>query len=389
MLKRSAEVFWQFFLLGLYSFGGPAAHIGYFQRNFVDKLDWLSEKDYTQLVALSQFLPGPGSSQVGFAIGLRRAGLLGGACAFIGFTLPSFLLLYAVAVSSTTYAGNPIVMAIIHGLKLFAVVVVADAVLTMFKAFCQESRTIAIAVAGAIVVLCMPYLHTQIALIGIAAIVGALWLKPTDTSTPPSSHKQDSQPIHWWALVLFVGIFAASPLLDDRHTLIGIFNDFYHAGSLVFGGGHVVLPLLQQTAAENLTNDQFLMAYSSAQAVPGPMFTMASFLGADLHPDGAFAGSLAATIGVFLPGLLLVIALQGAWQTLTDLPHLRGAVSAINAAVVGLLIAALYQPVFTSAVANGIDMALVIAGIFALRVLRWKVLLLVAAFMLIGPLLPA
>ncbi|WP_420600837.1 chromate efflux transporter [Neptuniibacter sp.] len=371
------EVFWRFLLLGLTSFGGPAAHLGYFQKTFVEEKKWIEQDAYSRLIALSQFLPGPGSSQVGFALGLRRAGLPGGIAAFMGFTLPSFLILYLLAIYGS-HAESGWMVGIIHGLKLLAVIVVADATLNMQRSFCKEPSSLAIAALTAATLLIVPGLWIQMVVLILAASVGLLLHK--------GQTQKDCLPVKTrkLPLILFLCLFFALPLLASQSEWISLFSGFYQAGSLVFGGGHVVLPLLQQTVVDAVTPDQFILGYAAAQAIPGPMFTLATFLGAEMMQNLPLIAALIATLGIFLPGFLLVLGLQGSWESLAHRPKVTGAVWGINAAVVGLLLSALYQPVFISSVSSGLDMALVIIGFFVLRTFKPPILFLVASFMVVG-----
>lgn len=379
-LKKVIEVFQRFLLLGCTSFGGPAAHLGYFRKVFVDEQKWINQEGYSRLIALSQFLPGPGSSQVGFALGMRHAGLTGGIAAFLGFTLPSFLLLYALALSSDLQQNYPLIEGAVHGLKLFAVVVVADAVLSMQKSFCTERTTLGIAVITAVFLLAFPSLITQM-LVLIGAAVCGLFLHKSDSE----SHTVQTIPRTGNGyLVLFLLLFLALPFLANHSKWINLFTDFYHSGSLVFGGGHVVLPLLQQSLGGLLDQGTLLFGYSAAQAVPGPMFTLASYFGAQLSSDNMLAGALLATLAIFLPGFLLLIGLYKRWETIARIPKLAGAIWGINASVVGLLLAALYQPVFTSAVTSAIDMALIVCGFYLLRVFKVPVIIMVLGFSVTG-----
>ncbi|MGI1671020.1 MAG: chromate efflux transporter [Neptuniibacter sp.] len=376
-MKAIWEVFWRFLLLGFTSFGGPAAHLGYFQKTFVEEKKWIEQDAYSRLIALSQFLPGPGSSQVGFALGLRRAGLPGGIAAFVGFTLPSFLILYLLAVYGN-HAESGWMAGIIHGLKLLAVIVVADATLNMQRSFCKEPSSLAIAVLTAAALLIAPSLWIQMAVLILAASVG-LVLHKGQTQTDNLPVKTRKLP-----LILFLGLFLILPLLASQSEWISLFSGFYQAGSLVFGGGHVVLPLLQQTVGDAVTADQFILGYAAAQAIPGPMFTLATYLGAEMMQNLPLIAALVATLGVFLPGFLLVLGLQGSWESLAHRPKVAGAVWGINAAVVGLLLSALYQPVFVSSVTSSLDMALVLIGFFVLRTFKPPILLLVAGFAALG-----
>lgn len=375
------EVFWRFLLLGFVSFGGPVAHIGYFRTVFVEKLKWLDDKAYANLIALSQFLPGPGSSQVGFALGLNRAGLGGGLAAFLGFTLPSFLLLYVLAVFDISHSQNSILNGVIYGLKLFAVVVVTDAIYGMFKSFCKDSYSIAIAIVSACIILLFASLFIQIAVLSIFALVGILIKK---NSTSDKGHNT-VKPKYIY-LILFFAILFGVPFISQTNQYLWLFSAFYEAGSLVFGGGHVVLPLLQQTIGDNISSDSFLLGYAAAQAVPGPMFSLASYLGADILGESRFFGALIATLAIFLPGFLLVLALKDSWESLAKKPSVAGAVYGINASVVGLLIAAFINPVFISAVHGWLDFGMTILGFFILKYFKVPIYYLIVVFCVFGSL---
>ncbi len=371
-------IFRQFFLLGCMSFGGPAAHLGYFKRHFVDTLNWLSDTRYAQLISLSQALPGPGSSQVGFAIGVERAGVIGGITAFIAFTLPSFLIMLLLAVSAHQF--DAVYFAIIAGLKLFAVVIVADATLTMAKSFCTSAALKLIAVMSTLALLLFPLLGTQIAILVSAAAIGAIWpLLQLNTQTEPKADTKSA--FRWLPLGLFVLLLAISfiPLGDD----LALFAPFYQAGAMVFGGGHVVLPVLQ-AGVPALSNDQFLSAYASAQAIPGPMFTIATYLGAQLTSEQPLIGAIAATLLIFTPGFLLMLAFQKSWLNLASKPRFASSIAALNAAVVGFLAAALYSPIWTSAVHNIWQVALVIAAFAWLRMKKPPIWWLLALFISVG-----
>ncbi|WP_421297673.1 chromate efflux transporter [Aeromonas sp. 700722] len=380
------QVFIQFLWLGCISFGGPAAHIGYFQRTFVQRLGWLTQAEFARLLALCQLLPGPASSQLGFAIGRHRAGLGGALSAFIGFTLPSFLLLLAAAIGIGQLGSNLWLDAALHGLKLLALIVVADAVLTMSRQFCATGMTQGIMVVTAAALWWQPSLLTQLLMLAGAALICAR--SQRGAGSVPASAEQpsaaSSQP-HWPTLLLFGILFIGLPLLGSP---IGqLVADFYRAGSLVFGGGHVVLPLLQESVGHTLNEQQFLTGYSLAQLVPGPMFTLATYLGAQLQPEMPMIGALLATLALFAPGFLLLWAVGPCWQQWLARPRLAGAVTGINAAVVGLLLAALYQPVWQSAVLAPTDLALAAIGFYLLRVLKLPVpaiaaLLVMAAILL-------
>ncbi|MFN1602176.1 chromate efflux transporter [Vibrio harveyi] len=370
-------IFKTFFWLGWISFGGPAAHIGYFRQTFVEKLKWIDDSEYAQIVALSQFLPGPGSSQVGFALGYKRGGL-GGACmAFLGFTLPSVIIMLALAMVSSQITDTALFQNIVHGLKLLAVVVVADATWGMYKNFCQSKLTAGLCVATAIALLVAPSIMTQMLVLVVAGLIGTQYLKKEST-TPAEPFKPTVAPLALFA-VLLVGL----PLVAHALPMLGLFSDFFQAGSLVFGGGHVVLPLLQNIVGDQLSQDAFLTGYAAAQAVPGPMFTFATYIGYELS-DTPILGALVATLGVFLPGFLLLLGVLKNWQALAGKPAVSGAINGVNASVVGLLLAALYQPVFTSAVITPIDIALVIAGFYLHKKLNLSVLWMIVFFVAAG-----
>ncbi|MDR5015466.1 chromate efflux transporter [Aeromonas veronii] len=370
--KSVGQVFIQFLWLGCISFGGPAAHIGYFQRTFVQRLGWLTQAEFARLLALCQLLPGPASSQLGFAIGRHRAGMGGALSAFLGFTLPSFLLLLAAAIGIGQLGSNLWLDAALHALKLLALIVVADAVLTMSRQFCATGVTQGIMVVTAAALWWQPGLLTQLLMLAGAALICARSQRgagsgPATAELPAAAA---SQP-HWPTLLLFGILFISLPLLGS--PLGQLVADFYRAGSLVFGGGHVVLPLLQESVGHTLNEQQFLTGYSLAQLVPGPMFTLATYLGAQLQPEMPLLGALLATLALFAPGFLLLWAVGPCWQQWLVQPRLAGAVTGINAAVVGLLLAALYQPVWQSAVLAPTDLALAAIGFYLLRVLKLPV----------------
>ncbi len=372
-------IFKIFFSLGWVSFGGPAAHIGYFRQAFVQKRGWLTDDEYAQIVALSQFLPGPGSSQVGFAIGYQRAGLFGACAAFLGFTLPSVMLMLLIALLSSQLLNQPLFLHIVHGLKLLAVLVVADATWGMYQNFCRQKLTILLCLVTAISLLCVPTLTTQMLVLIVAALFGASQLKG---DLPKEATKGYS--LSWVPLALFAILFFGLPLVSSYSSLLGVFDHFYQAGSLVFGGGHVVLPLLQNTLGDQITSDTFLTGYAAAQAVPGPMFTFATYLGYALDPDSPITSALIATVAIFLPGFLLLLGVIKHWRALAAIPAINGALAGVNASVVGLLIAALYQPVFSSAVSTTFDIAAILLGFVLMKILRLPILLMVIYFALAG-----
>ncbi|ELA3115591.1 chromate efflux transporter [Vibrio vulnificus] len=372
------QIFKTFFWLGWISFGGPAAHIGYFRHTFVEKLKWISDEEYAQLVALSQFLPGPGSSQVGFGLGYKKGGLPGACAAFLGFTLPSVVIMLLLALVSSQVTDTALFQNVVHGLKLLAVVVVADAAWGMYKNFCKTPLTVGISVATAVALLVFSGIATQMVVLIIAALIGVIALKGENKATE-HSFKPSLTP-----LLTFAALLLLLPLLATTQPLVRLFNEFYQAGSLVFGGGHVVLPLLQNIVGEQISQDAFLTGYAAAQAVPGPMFTFATYIGYVLHPSSPILGAVVATLAVFLPGFLLMLGVLKNWQLLAANPRVSGALQGVNASVVGLLVAALYQPVFTSAVSSGLDVGLILIGFYLQKQIKVPILALVLFFMLSG-----
>lgn len=365
------EVFWRFLWLGCVSFGGPAAHIGYFQRTFVQRLGWLEQGEFARLLALCQLLPGPASSQLGFAIGRHRAGLGGALAAFVGFTLPSFILLLAAALGVALVGSNLWLASALHGLKLLALIVVADAVLAMSRQFCSNRLAQGIMVATAAALWLQPGLLTQLGMLALAALLSARFQSGEGRQGAAESQAATTSQPNWRLLLLFAALFFGLPLLGG--PLGQLVADFYRAGALVFGGGHVVLPLLAESVGHTLSEQQFLTGYSLAQLVPGPMFTLATYLGAQLLPGTPLLGALSATLALFAPGFLLLWAVGPCWQQWLARPRLAGAVAGINAAVVGLLLAALYQPVWQSAVLAPTDLALAAIGFYLLRVVKLPV----------------
>lgn len=372
------QIFKTFFWLGWISFGGPAAHIGYFRHTFVEKRKWVSDEEYAQLVALSQFLPGPGSSQVGFGLGYKKGGLTGACAAFLGFTLPSVVIMLLLALVSSQVTETALFQNIVHGLKLLAVVVVADAAWGMYKNFCKTPLTVGLCVATAFALLVFSGIATQMLVLLIAALIGVVMLKGENHATT-TRFKPSIAPI-----LTFVTLLVALPWAASSQPLLKLFNEFYQAGSLVFGGGHVVLPLLQNIVGEQISQDAFLTGYAAAQAVPGPMFTFATYIGYVLHPSAPILGAVVATLAVFLPGFLLMLGVLKNWQQLAANPRVSGALQGVNAAVVGLLVAALYQPVFTSAVVSGLDVGLVLVGFYLQKQLKLPILALVLFFVISG-----
>lgn len=360
------EVLGAFAHLGLTSFGGPIAHIGYFHREFVERRKWLSAEQFGQLLALSQFLPGPASSQLGFSIGLMRAGWLGAVAAFVAFTFPSALLLFALAAASA-WMRAPLGLAITHGLKLAAVAVVAYGLITMVHRLCTDVIWAILAGAVVVAVLTVGGPWMQLTAIAAGALIGFVFLRPRveHQGVPLPVRVGRIAPIA--ALLLFaVGLAVALSWPTRAPVLQSVWAAFWAAGSLVFGGGHVVLPLLEQSVVVTgwVSADTFMAGYGAAQAVPGPMFTLAAYLGAAVPTGNAPAlGALIALLAVFTPGFLLVIGLLPVWSRLTANLRAAGAVAGMNAAVVGLLGAALYDPVWTTGVRSPWDAAVAAVGL--------------------------
>ncbi|MCH2058623.1 MAG: chromate efflux transporter [Thalassotalea sp.] len=394
------EIFIKFFSLGCVSFGGPAAHIGYFQQAFVEKHKWLNATEYGRIVALSQFLPGPGSSQVGFAIGYHRAGLVGAIAAFVAFTLPSVILMLTLAFVGFQYADAITFQGVIYGLKLLAVVVVLDAILSMAKSFCQSWVNRGITLISAIALVSFSSSLIQVLVIALAALAGFILTKRMQGSNQLTKDADNhvSQElkvgesgllanIRWLPLIIFAVLIIGSSFLAKGQNLMHWFHEFFFTGSLVFGGGHVVLPLLQETVADNLSSEAFLTGYAAAQAVPGPMFTMATFLGTQLDVSAPVITALIATVAIFLPGFLLLLAFQYAWYELSSKPSVSGAMSGINASVVGLLVAAFGTPIASSALHEWWDFAAVALGFALVRYVKVQIGIVVLCFAALGVLL--
>ncbi len=381
-VSSALEVFLVFLRLGLTSFGGPVAHLGYFREEFVARRKWLDEHVYADLVALCQFLPGPASSQVGMAIGLTRAGYVGALAAWTAFTLPSAiaLVLFAYGVSALGGAAGS---AWLHGLKIAAVAIVAQAVLGMMRTLAPDRARATLAVAAAIVALAVPTVWGQVGAIVLGGIVGFVLLRSNNVPMAQAAMPLSvSRTAGVTALLVFFGLLIGLPILaaDTTHQSIALVDSFYRAGSLVFGGGHVVLPLLQAEVVPSgwVTNDQFLAGYGAAQAVPGPLFTFAAYLGAVI---GGWPTAAVCLLAVFLPSFLLVVGVLPFWEELRSKMWAQSALRGINAAVVGLLLAALYNPVWIAGITSPGDFAIGIAAFLALfiwNVTPWLVVLLSA-----------
>ncbi|MGY2051648.1 chromate efflux transporter [Methylobacterium sp. JK268] len=357
-----AEVFRAFLRLGLTSFGGPIAHLGYFRDDLVKRRGWIDEAGYADLVALCQFLPGPASSQVGFSLGLLRGGgLAGGLAAWAGFTLPSALLLAGVALGAAAAPG-PAAAGVLHGLKLVAVAVVAQAVWGMARSLAPDRPRAALALAALWTVVLAPGAAGQLAAILLGAAGGLVLCRGATAAPGRAAAFPVSRRTGLVALALFAFLLAGPPLLAAAtgSRVLAVFDAFYRSGALVFGGGHVVLPLLQAALVQPgfVTADAFLSGYGAAQAVPGPLFTVAAYLGSVLQgsPRGPLGAGLALA-AIFLPGLLLVLGALPFWEVLRARPAAQAALRGTNAAVVGILAAALYDPVWTSSVGSPRDMA--------------------------------
>jgi chromate transporter len=385
----AGEVFGVALGLGLTSFGGPIAHLGYFERTYVRQRRWLSSDEYAGLVALCQMLPGPASSQVGFLVGLIRAGWAGGLAAWIGFTLPSAITMLAFAMLAPHLHASG-TAPVFHGLALVAVAVVAQAVWNMAPRLCPDRTRTALALAAAVLLLSVGGPFVQIAVLIGGAVGGALFCRRTDSVAKPPVMPVSPQ-AGVAALVVFLGLLVLFSVFRTGHTLVALAGVFYRAGALVFGGGHVVLPLLRDALVPSgwMSDNTFLAGYGMAQAVPGPLFTVSSYLGAIVAPAGlAPLWAAVALLCMFLPGLLIALAGIPVWTWIGRRPTARGALAGVNAAVVGLLGAALYDPIWRTAVVTGRDLAIALAGFLLLE--RWRtppifvVVLTVVAAVLVG-----
>ncbi|QDI92499.1 chromate efflux transporter [Salicibibacter halophilus] len=355
--------------LGLTSFGGPIAHLGYFHEEYVRRRKWMDEKSYADLVALSQFLPGPASSQVGIGIGVMRGGVLGGFISFFGFTFPSVMVLIFFAFVAQTYGVAD--AGFIQGLKIVAVAVVAHAILGMAQNLTPDLTRKTIALFALIATLLIPHFLSQVGVILIAGIIGYFLFRKTVNVDEFSLKFPLTRRFGTICLTLFFGLLIGLPILSNLSSSIwvGVFDSFYRAGSLVFGGGHVVLPLLEREFVPTglISEESFLAGYGAAQAVPGPLFTFASYIGADI---GGWTGGLLATIAIFLPAFLLILGTLPFWYALRKNSKIKGAFMGVNAAVVGILISAFYQPIWTSAILAPIDFAL--AALLFFMLVYWK-----------------
>lgn len=373
------EIFVRFLILGVTAFGGPTAHIGYFRHAFVEKYRWLNDAQFAQLLSLSQFVPGPASSQLGFMLGYQRGGIAGALAAFVGFTLPSSLLMFGFAKGLTLLTGSA--TAVIHGLKLTACIIVADAVLTMFRNLCPDIPRRIIGLAALIAVLLINTIWLYMAIIILAALAG--WLLCSESAKPRAVALRAPGPVVGVCLLsVFLLLFVSLPLVTGPQPgPLSVFYAFYQPGALVFGGGHVVLPMLQSTVVDNgwISSDAFLAGYGMVQGMPGPLFTLSTYLGA-LIPTSAPASTIAllATAGLFLPGFLLVMGILPFWSRLIAIPGATNALAGANASVVGILAAVWVNSLVLTSVTGLIDVIIVVLGFLALRKASMPVWLLIA-----------
>src|SRR5699024_10788753 len=368
-LKSLIEILLVSTRLGLTSFGGPTAHLGYFHEEYIRRRKWMDEKSYADLVALAQFLPGPASSQVGIGIGVMRAGVLGGIISFIGFTLPSVIALILFALLLTGFdIGNA---GWIHGLKIVAVAVVAHAIMGMARNLTPDLKRKTIALFALIITLTWQTAFTQVGVILIAALFGFLLYKQHQENEEVRSQFPIAKRVSAICLLLFFSLLFLLPIIREvtGSYWVGMFDSFYRSGSLAFGGGHVVLPLLEQELVPTgwISEEEFLAGYGATQAVPGPLFTFAAYLGAVMK---GWQGGLVATVAVFLPAFLLILGALPFWDSLRNNPKIKGAIFGINAAVIGILISAFYFPIWTSSILAPVDFAL--AAILYSMLTYWK-----------------
>ncbi len=374
------EVFVTFLKLGLTSFGGPIAHLGYYRRELVERRGWVGESEFAQLLALCQFLPGPASSQLGFSLGLLRAGWWGALAAFAAFTLPSAVLLFGFAALLPHISGT-LGDAAVHGLKIVALAVVAHGVLGMARQLCPDARRMTLATLAAAVILVSGEAWVQLVVVASGALAGLVFcrdVKPVDGGGLALRH---GPLLGWTLLAVFTLLLVGLPLAARTGDgLFAVAEAFYRAGALVFGGGHVVLPLLEEAVVGPgwIPSEQFLAGYGAAQAVPGPLFAISAYLGARLPgSDGGLLGASVALGAIFLPGFLLVAGVLPLWRVIAGRANAAQAIAGVNAAVVGLLGAALYDPVWTGAVRGAVDVAIALVGFTLLQAWRVSPLLVV------------
>jgi len=372
------HIFFTALRLGFTSFGGPVAHLGYFREEYVKRRKWLDDSTYADLVALCQFLPGPASSQVGIAIGILRGSFAGGFLAWLGFTLPSVIMLLAFAYIIEEYQIDHGQTGWVTGLKLVAVAIVAQAVLEMGRKLTPDRLRITVASAVAVVCLLFPTVQIQLLVLVLSGIFGWMFLRGEASKSSFLSEVAVTKRAGLLSLSLFFLLLVLLPLVRELANIqwIALFDSFYRAGSLVFGGGHVVLPLLEREFVPSwITREQFLAGYGAAQAVPGPLFTFSSYLGAVM--DG-WTGAIIATVAIFLPSFLLVVGILPFWSELRNNKHIQAAFAGINAGVVGILFAALYDPIWTTAIASPIHFVIVLICFVLLvhwRLPSWSVVI--------------
>lgn len=365
----AAQIFLIFLILGLTSFGGPTAHIGYFHQTFIKQKKWLTEAEFSQMLALCQFIPGPASSQLGVAIGFSKGGLLGAFAAFIGFTVPSVIALVAF-VSFLPLFSNDLGLVLIHGLKLVAVIVVTDAVISMASKLCFDIKRKCIALLAAIMLLLVSSTYMQVGTILLGALIG-LWLFRVETKGEEAALKLAVSANMAKACLLLFLVLLIFALLPYENVTNQVLASLYQAGSLVFGGGHVVLPFLEESVVGQgvITEQTFLAGYGATQAVPGPLFTFASYISAVIPVDlPTWLMVTLGTLAVFLPGFLLLFAVLPAWQSVASNYKAKAALAGVNAAVVGVLAASLYDPIITSSLLGLTDVLITLIG---LALLRW------------------
>lgn len=373
-VRLSISVFWVFLKLGCTAFGGPLAHLAFFREEFVVRKKWISESDYSEIIALCQFLPGPASSQVGITIGLSRAGYLGSVAAWIGFTMPSAILLLLLALAYSNF-GDIIPSGLLSALKIVTVAVVAQAVWGMSKSICTDLTRITIMLLSTVTILLLQSIYTPLLVLFFAGILGVFLFKPAlDSAKSKLVFSISNVSGAVWFLI-FLMLLIGLPILQlmVNEPILDIASAFFRSGSLVFGGGHVVLPLLENEMVKTawVSKEAFLAGYGATQAVPGPLFTFSVFLGAVLNgPISGLFGGLLALFSIFLPSFLLVYAILPFWQNIRTKPRIRAALVGINASVVGILFAALYQPVFVGGVSGITDFIGVILALYAL--MHWS-----------------
>ncbi|SFG69937.1 chromate efflux transporter [Neptunomonas qingdaonensis] len=366
------EVFKTFLKLGLTSFGGPIAHIGYFRKEIIERQGWVSESQFSQLLAICQFIPGPASSQLGFSLGLLRAGWLGAIAAFIAFTLPSVIMLLAFALALPVLDGH-IGESAIHGLKLVACAVVADAVLSMSKKLCPDIYRQSLAVLAACALLLMGSVWAQILVVCGGAIAGMVCCRESAQAVDNHTQVTYGKRLGLVLLAMFLFLLLALGVGPEKEGLYSVAQAFYNAGAMVFGGGHVVLPLLEDSVVATgwVSNESFLAGYGAAQAIPGPMFAFSAYLGAIIPTEhGSWLVALVALTFMFLPGFLLVAAVLPLWQAISVNPIAVNAIAGVNAVVVGILGAALYDPILTSGITSGSDLAIALVALGMLTIWR-------------------